>query len=227
MALFASPSTCCIRNINFGFTVRYTWSWTSSLNLITNSTHFIELSLNFGTSILERFCCTSHIIAISELAVVGDSMFLRDHVHWANLSRNLLHWEQYLCLHILYFLGNGESYPSHPHSWCFFFILVYLQKYIFFFSSSSPVAVGSLFLFMKLRICGWFLPYFFPDWSHISKQYLLIFQVVMPLYVSSFQVNLLTSLVFHYFDPFLYSSCSTDLLGLICLQLNFHHGQIF
>ena len=157
VTLFASLSTCCIRNINFWITVRYTWSWTSSLNLITNSTHFIGLPLNFGTSILRRLCCTNHIIGISNLLLLVIRMFLRDHVHWANLSRNLLHWEQYLHLHILYFLGNGEPYPkSSP----FLVFLSYLGippevfGNIFFFSSSFPVEVGSLFLFMKLWICG-------------------------------------------------------------------------
>ena len=55
------------------FTVRYAWSRTSFLNLITNSIHFIALPLKFGTSILGRLCCTNHITGISELAVAGDS----------------------------------------------------------------------------------------------------------------------------------------------------------
>ena len=36
----------------------------------------------------------------------------------------------YLCLHILFFPGNGEPYPSHLSSWCFLLVLVYLQRYL-------------------------------------------------------------------------------------------------
>ena len=128
-------------------------------------------------------------------------MFLRDHVYWACISTNLLHWEQYLCLPIQCFLGNGE--PFHTSSLHLVFISyvgilaeVFDHIYFFFFSFFL-VTVNSLFLVFKE--CGFaadLSPHFFSDWSQSSKQYFLIFQVFLPLYVCSFQVSFLYLLFF-------------------------------
>ena len=155
-------------------------------------------------------------------------MFLRDHVYRACISTNLLHWEQYLCLPIQCFLGNGE--PFHTSSLHLVFISyvgilaeVFDHIYFFFFSFFL-VAVGSLFLVFKE--CGFaadLSPHFFSDWSQSSKQYFLIFQVFLPLYVCSFQVSFLYLLFFtiliHFYTHSVQLNCYPSVKLSSCTDL--------
>ena len=98
---------------------------------------------------------------------------------------------------------------------------------MFFFPSSFLVGVGSLFVvFNKLWICSWFEPIFLSWLNPEFKAILSNFSGNSAFVCLFLPHKFLTSLVFHYFDAFSYSSCSTDLLVLICRQLNFHYEPI-
>ena len=148
MTPFASPSTCCIRNINFWFNVKIhlIMSEFSELHHKFNPFHTITVKF-FGTSILGRLCCTSNIIGISELAAVGDlyvferSCGLRKSIQESTSLRAILMSSYTILL--------TSTYDFIFPSWCFFLVLIYLQRYliryILLFLFFSCYTVGSHF----------------------------------------------------------------------------------
>ena len=87
------------------------------------------------------------------------------HVDSADLSRNPLHWEQYLCLHILCLLGNSELFStSSPFLVFLSYLGILLEVFDNIYSSFLLFYCCSLFYISSIQgvVDLWLI------WAHMS-----------------------------------------------------------